>query len=71
MSSKNDNFISKAVSDGVSSAGNLAGGLVDSAGQSVSGAGRGVGDRSVSPLELLEILRYSVYEFGNASYHRQ
>lgn len=40
----NDNFISKAVQNGVSSAGNYAGGVVDSAGKSVAGAGRGLGD---------------------------
>jgi len=43
----NDNFISKAVQDGVASAGSMAGGVVDSAGKSVTGAGQGVGKRSV------------------------
>ena len=45
--SSNDNFISRAVQNGVSTAGGYAGGLVDAAGKSVSGAGRNVGDRYV------------------------
>ena len=45
--SSNDNFISRAVQNGVSTAGGYAGGVVDAAGKSVSGAGRNVGDRYV------------------------
>lgn len=41
----NDNFISRAVNNGVATAGGYAGGAVDAAGKSVSGAGRGVGNR--------------------------
>lgn len=48
----NDNFISRAVNNGVATAGSYAGGVVDAAGKSVSGAGRGVGDRYVTFLPL-------------------
>lgn len=41
----NDNPISRAVNSGIATAGNYAGGAVDAAGKSVSGAGRGVGKR--------------------------
>ena len=41
----NDNFISRAVQNGVASAGNFAGGIIDSAGRGVQGAGSGVGTR--------------------------
>ena len=41
----NDNWISKTVQRGVASAGSMAGGVVDSAGKSVEGAGKGVGNR--------------------------
>ena len=41
----NDNWISKTVQSGVASAGSMAGGVVDSAGKSVEGAGKGVGNR--------------------------
>lgn len=43
----NDNFISRTVQNGVATAGGYAGGVVDAAGKSVSGAGRNVGNRSV------------------------
>ena len=45
--SSNDNFISRAVQNGVATAGGYAGGVVDAAGKSVSGAGRNVGNRYV------------------------
>ena len=45
--SSNDNFISRAVQSGVATAGGYAGGVVDAAGKSVSGAGRNVGNRYV------------------------
>lgn len=45
----NDNFISRAVQNGVAAAGGFAGGIVDSAGRSVQGAGRGVGNRCPPP----------------------
>lgn len=41
----NDNFISRTIQSGVAAAGNFAGGVVDSAGRSVQGAGQGVGSR--------------------------
>ena len=41
----NDNFISRAVQNGVATAGGYAGGVVDAAGKGVSGAGRNVGNR--------------------------
>ncbi len=41
----NDNFIQRAVNNGVATAGGYAGGVVDAAGKSVSGAGRNVGNR--------------------------
>lgn len=41
----NDNFIQRAVNDTVAGAGSYAGGIVDSAGKTVSGAGRNVGNR--------------------------
>ena len=41
----NDNFISRTVQNGVATAGGYAGGVVDAAGKSVSGAGRNVGNR--------------------------
>ncbi|KAL2054408.1 hypothetical protein ABVK25_005156 [Lepraria finkii] len=40
----NDNFISRTVQNGVATAGGYAGGVVDAAGKSVSGAGRNVGN---------------------------
>ena len=55
--SSNDNFISRAVQNGVATAGGYAGGMVDAAGKSVSGAGRNVGDRYV--LKKLHLLLYS------------
>lgn len=46
MSGKNDQgWISNTVQSGVSAAGGFAGGVVDSAGQTVTGAGRSVGER--------------------------
>ncbi len=45
--SSNDNFVSRAVQNGVATAGGYAGGVVDAAGKSVSGAGRNVGNRYV------------------------
>lgn len=42
----NDNFISRTVQSGVATAGGYAGGVVDVAGKSVSGAGRNMGNRS-------------------------
>lgn len=45
--SSNDNFISRTVQNGVATAGGYAGGVVDAAGKSVSGAGRNVGNRCV------------------------
>lgn len=45
--SSNDNFISRAVQNGVATAGGYAGGVVDAAGKSVSGTGRNVGNRYV------------------------
>lgn len=41
----NDNFIQRGVDNAVASAGSYAGGVVDAAGKSVSGAGRNVGNR--------------------------
>ena len=41
----NDNFIQRAVNNGVATAGDYAGGAVDAAGKSVSGAGRNMGNR--------------------------
>ena len=41
----NDNFIQRAVNNGVATAGDYAGGVVDAAGKGVSGAGRNVGSR--------------------------
>ena len=42
----NDNFIQRAVNNGVASAGNYAGSVVDAAGKGVSNAGRNAGNRS-------------------------
>lgn len=48
----NENFIQRAVNNGVAIAGGYAGGVVDVVGKSVSGAGRNVGNRLLSPLSL-------------------
>ena len=45
--SSNDNFVSRAVQNGVATAGGYAGGVVDAAGKSISSAGRNVGNRYV------------------------
>jgi len=45
----NDNWVSKTAQSYVASAGSMAGNLVDSAGKTVEGAGRGVGQRYLSP----------------------
>ncbi len=45
----NDNWVSKTAQSYVASAGSMAGNVVDSAGKTVEGAGRGVGQRYHSP----------------------
>ena len=41
----NDNFVQRAVNNGVATAGSYAGGVVDAAGKGVSSAGLSVGNR--------------------------
>lgn len=57
----NDNFIQRAVNNGVATAGGYAGGVVDAAGKGVSGAGRNVGNR-YAPTHL---------PYLPATYHQQ
>ena len=61
--SSNDNFISRAVQAGVSTAGGYAGGVVDAAGKSVSGAGRNVGDRCVHKGATISTIPYSLLDW--------
>ena len=51
-----DNFIQRAVNNGVATAGDYAGGVVDAAGKSVSSTGQNVGSRQVLTTMLCDLL---------------